>query len=373
MVATSAVREAVNRLAFLDRIYIATGLQIEPIDEAEETRITYLGILPYLRSEPVAGDRHNDRHRGWRRQHGTARRSRSKCAVCEFVSARFVATARDAGSLQRSGGQSTEFMESQIERTIDQILEHVTPDDSCEMIALGGDMRFATYNLVPDWNPKQLARVPLAALEKFTDRILAMSEDRIGPQVPHQLSRMPIPSGPALLTYVQLARAFKLTKVLVTNTNLRDGLLKAMATDSVWTEEFSNQIIRSAIDLGRKFHFDEAHARQVAETARQLFEQLRSQHQLDHRFAVILYIARAAARNRTVRRLCKSPQAHDVPDPKQRAVRPGTQGSAAGGDRCAVLPPGLAATESRRVLPRWTATSELPSRRWRRSCESPSR
>lgn len=53
VIATSAVREAANRLAFVDRIYIATGLQIEPIDEAEETRITYLGILPYLRSEPV--------------------------------------------------------------------------------------------------------------------------------------------------------------------------------------------------------------------------------------------------------------------------------------------------------------------------------
>ena len=53
VIATSAVREAANRLSFLDRIYIATGLQIEPIDEAEETRITYLGILPYLRSEPA--------------------------------------------------------------------------------------------------------------------------------------------------------------------------------------------------------------------------------------------------------------------------------------------------------------------------------
>ena len=47
------------------------------------------------------------------------------------------------------------------------------------MIALGGDMRFATYHLVPDWNPKQLARVPLAALEEFTNRVLEMSEDEL--------------------------------------------------------------------------------------------------------------------------------------------------------------------------------------------------
>ncbi|HEX6987003.1 MAG TPA: exopolyphosphatase, partial [Planctomycetaceae bacterium] len=41
VVATSAVREAVNRLTFLDRVFSATGFQMEPIDEAEANRITY--------------------------------------------------------------------------------------------------------------------------------------------------------------------------------------------------------------------------------------------------------------------------------------------------------------------------------------------
>ena len=48
VVATSAVREADNRIAFLDRIYIATGLQVEAIEEAEVSRITFLGIRPRL-------------------------------------------------------------------------------------------------------------------------------------------------------------------------------------------------------------------------------------------------------------------------------------------------------------------------------------
>jgi exopolyphosphatase/guanosine-5'-triphosphate,3'-diphosphate pyrophosphatase len=52
VVATSAVREATNRLAFIDRIYIATGMHVEPLDEAEVNRLTYLGIQPYLQSEP---------------------------------------------------------------------------------------------------------------------------------------------------------------------------------------------------------------------------------------------------------------------------------------------------------------------------------
>jgi len=53
VIATSAVREATNRLAFVDRIYIATGFQVEPLDEAEVIRITFLGVQPFLLSDPA--------------------------------------------------------------------------------------------------------------------------------------------------------------------------------------------------------------------------------------------------------------------------------------------------------------------------------
>ena len=52
VVATSAVREATNRLAFLKRIYVATGFRVEPFDEAAVNRVTYLGVRPLLNSEP---------------------------------------------------------------------------------------------------------------------------------------------------------------------------------------------------------------------------------------------------------------------------------------------------------------------------------
>jgi len=52
VVATSAVREAANRLSFLSRIYVATGFRIHAIDEAEVNRITYSGVQPLLVSEP---------------------------------------------------------------------------------------------------------------------------------------------------------------------------------------------------------------------------------------------------------------------------------------------------------------------------------
>ena len=51
-VATSAVREAANRETFLDRVYMATGINVAAIDEAEETRLTYLSVQDLLPREP---------------------------------------------------------------------------------------------------------------------------------------------------------------------------------------------------------------------------------------------------------------------------------------------------------------------------------
>ena len=48
VIATSAVREASNRLAFLDRVYVGTDFHVEPLDEAEVHRITYRSIRPHL-------------------------------------------------------------------------------------------------------------------------------------------------------------------------------------------------------------------------------------------------------------------------------------------------------------------------------------
>jgi len=79
--------------------------------------------------------------------------------------------------------------------------------------------------------------------------------------------------------------------MFVADTNLRDGLLSDMAVRDAWTAEFRNQIIRSAINLGRKMDFDEAHARHVANLSRKLFADLSDEHQLDQRMELILFLA----------------------------------------------------------------------------------
>jgi exopolyphosphatase/guanosine-5'-triphosphate,3'-diphosphate pyrophosphatase len=182
------------------------------------------------------------------------------------------------------------IMESQIERTVKQITEKVPDSGRVEILALGGDVRFAASRTIPDWDPSFLSRINVRNLEMFTDEILGMSEDAIVRK--YHLSFPEAETlGPALLTYVELAKAYGLDSLLVADVNLRDGMLKEMAVAASWTEEFSKQIIRSALDLGRRYHFDEPHAQHVADLSRLLFDELKDEHQLEQRHQVILYVA----------------------------------------------------------------------------------
>jgi exopolyphosphatase/guanosine-5'-triphosphate,3'-diphosphate pyrophosphatase len=290
VVATSAVREASNRLAFVDRIYIATGLQVEPIDEAEVNRITFLGIQPHLTGDPaLAQSRVVVVEVGG----GSTELLVVKGGDVVYSHTYRLGSLRLRETLEALRAPTLKvrnIMETHIHRTVEEMVEHIIQEGPLEMIAMGGDVRFAVRQLQPEWDGKQLARLPVKALEELTNKILGQSEDRLVRKY-----RLSFPEaetlGPALLAYTLLAKELKRVEILVTNVNLRDGLLKEMASGDTWSKEFSDQIIRSALDLGRRFAFDEQHAQHVALLCATLFQQLKEEHQLAPRHEVILQVA----------------------------------------------------------------------------------
>src|SRR5262245_34492200 len=285
VVATSAVREAANRLAFVDRIYIATGFQVEPLDEAEVIRITFLGMQPFLLFDPgLANGRAVVTEVGG----GSTELLVVKGGDVVYSHTYRLGSLRLRETLEALRAPTLKvrnIMETHIHRTVAEIAEHVSRDGAIEMIAMGGDVRFAVRQLQPDWDGRSLARLPVKGLEEFTNKILGQSEDRIVRK--YRLSYPEAETlGPALLAYVLLAKELELSSVLVSNANLRDGLLTEMAASDAWSKEFSKQIVRSAMDLGRKFNYDEAHAVHVAQLCSTLFHQLREEHQLSPRYEV---------------------------------------------------------------------------------------
>lgn len=290
IVATSAVREATNRLAFIDRIFIATGMVVEPLDEAEVNRVTYMGIQPLIRSSPAL--------------------VASKTVVVEVGSGSTEILVVRGGNVLLSNtyrlgslrmleqldkfntpqGKQRGILETQIQRFVDIIHDHIDSDTRLEMVAIGGDIRFAAANILSEEEIEGLARLPRASLEAFWRKLAEMSDDEIVERFGLTFQEAET-IGPAVLSYLMLAKRLGCDTLHVASTNLRDGLLNDLAMHATWTAEFRNQIIRSAISLGRKFSFDEKHARHVAMLARKLFADLQAEHELDQRMELLLYLA----------------------------------------------------------------------------------
>ena len=290
VVATSAVREAVNRASFLQRVFVATGFHVEPFDEAAVNRVTYLGVQPLLEREPLLSN--SDA------MIVEVGGGSTEVLVVYSGNVAFAQTYR-LGSLRMRktleayhapSAKERDIWESQIQRIVESLREQMPEPGVLTMIALGGDVRYAASELVPGWDQESLALLPIEDLQKLTDELLAMSVDELVHQ--RRLAYSDAETvGPALLAYLQLAKALQLDSVLVSGINLRDGLIKAMVVQEAWTETFTNQIIRSAVDFGRRFGFNELHGRHVAELSKTLFRALQAEHQLDPRYGVLLYVS----------------------------------------------------------------------------------
>ncbi|QDV31242.1 Exopolyphosphatase [Planctopirus ephydatiae] len=290
VVATSAVRESMNKLAFQDRIYTATGLQVEVIDEAEVSRITYLGVQPLLKSDKQFAE--------WGTLVVEVGGGSTEILVLQNCDVQFSQTYR-LGSLrlretieayQSSRVTIRHILETQMRRVIEQVSQHVNRSEIRNMVALGGDMRFAAHQLGGEVGHDGMLRLKVNELEQLTNTILDLNEDKIVHK--YHISFPDAGTlGPALLAYVQMAKSFQLDEIHVANVNLRDGMLTDMASHGALNEDFRNQVVRSAIELGRKFNFAEAHARHVAKLCKILFQGLREEHHLEPRFELLLTVA----------------------------------------------------------------------------------
>lgn len=290
VVATTAVREAINSLAFTDRVFIATGLTVETIDEAEVNRVTYVGVAPHLRTHPVLADAKNVVMevgggttemlviRGGNVLHSNSYRLGSLRAVAMFDGTRVGPARRRA------------VLESHIRRTLKRIGADVRGDSSLQLVALGRDVRWAAGLLNGSWDGGGITAIDAVDLAQVAEDLVNLDAGAIVRRYGigfHEAETL----VPALMVYSMTASEFGLRQIHVADTNLRDGLLQDLALGGNWTAEFRHQIVRSAIALGRKFGFDEDHARNVAELSRSLFDQLRDVHQLDDRYEVLLYAA----------------------------------------------------------------------------------
>jgi exopolyphosphatase/guanosine-5'-triphosphate,3'-diphosphate pyrophosphatase len=288
-VATSSVREASNRDTFLDRIYIATGISVTILEDAEVEHLIHLAIHDLFETEPalrkgtvliaeVGG--------------GTTHLILIQDGYVTFSSAYKLGALRIMETLEASATSPERLpaiLDQHIQRTVNQMLETVPVRSIPCLIALTGDMETSMRRLIPGWTQDDTARV---SMSRFTlpAKLVATPPEKLM-QKHHLPPQEAETAGQALFIYDRIARAFGVRQLVITPKSMRRGLLSLMAGSAQAAARFVEQLTHSAITLGRKYRFDEKHALQVADLSIQLYRALQKEHGLDSHYEGLLCAA----------------------------------------------------------------------------------
>lgn len=290
IVATSAVREAENTLEFVDRIYIATGFEVEVLDDQEVHRMMYIGVQPYLQKYPFLAE--------------------GPCMLAEVGGGATELIMLDGTNVVYSHGirlgalrlretfdvyqapeaKFRQLLDAHILRLLKSFRTQFDIPPNTRLLAIGGDLRFAADQLMPQRDPHQLCSIPLASLENLANRLIESSVDEIASKY-HRTYPEAETIGPALLANVHIARLLSVPDIHIGEINLRNGLIRDILLPEEWSMGLRSEIERSAIEIGRKYRFDEAHATHVAKSCGELFNQLKPLHGLEFHAGQILSVA----------------------------------------------------------------------------------
>ncbi len=288
-VATSAVREASNRQAVLDRIYSATGFPVEAVDEAVVSRLNYLSVQRLLRE-----------HRMSTRHTLVADIGAGSTNLLVFEKNNVVYShTHRLGALRvlelleayrEPASHLQEILDNQVLELTELMGHSIRLSSSLRLFALSEAAAFAARRILKNPDAALPVEIPVDKLEKLTRDLLALSVDERAKK--YNLSFAQAETvGPTLLAYVLLARRCRAGMLTAAETNLQDGLLLEAATEGVWTENFKRQIVRSALALGNKYNFNEKQAQHIAWLCQQLFRALREPFELNPRHELMLYVA----------------------------------------------------------------------------------
>jgi exopolyphosphatase/guanosine-5'-triphosphate,3'-diphosphate pyrophosphatase len=292
-VATSAVREAQNSDAFIDRVRLRTGIDVEVIDGSEENRLTYMAVRERLRDHPAfgSGEALLAEVGGGSADISFLRKGQPVHSGTYPLGS--VRMRQGLAQWQGSHEQGARLLTRHIHNVVDDLRHEIPLREARHFIALGGDIRFAATQVLGE---NALAG-GVAVLPR--DRFLALCEQLLPFDTEQIVDRFGLPQAeaetlvPALLAYRELLAETPAEEVTIPDASLRLGLLidVTRAEDGVGIEEFRRQVLASAAALGEKYRNDTAHAKKVAELSLRLFDELKKEHGLGDRHRLLLEVA----------------------------------------------------------------------------------
>jgi exopolyphosphatase/guanosine-5'-triphosphate,3'-diphosphate pyrophosphatase len=291
-IATSALRVARNRDIFIDRVRQESGFDLTIVEGIEENRLMYLAVRFALKQDLSLFWRSNSmiiEIGGGSTEIMLLRRGQMVAAHSLKMGTIII----DQHSRHGIGAGIfyERYLNENIRNTLGLLNMEMDLDHVRTMVAAGTDAR-----LVADRAGKELNEncriIKREDFIKFTEKLRNFSIEDCVRQfgISYADAEGLIPGLLVLKLFLERTGAANVAVPLVT---IRDGYLVDLASgvDATLQDEFFSQIIASAVNLGRKFHFDESHARHVAHHCMTLFDALVKEHGMSRRHRIMLEAA----------------------------------------------------------------------------------
>ncbi len=287
---TNILSEATNPEVFLNRLQVASGCDVHLLDEGDMTRLIYLSALRLLKQNPQLAEKHTlVSHIG---PGNTRALYFNKGRIAAYASYRLgIFRAREAVAAmeETDNPRKLAHLEEQIKGVVDHLAQDFSGQTVDYHVAIGAEIQGVAAQIAPK---TQGAFV-------ITERQLASLTEKLAALTPDELVRklhVHYTGGegivPALQTNLALARRFGDQDIYVAAGDFQRDMLLDLMADNVLTDTFQEEVISSALEVGKKFKTDRKHAEHVAGFAQQIFRELRNLHGLTPKHEMLL---RAAA------------------------------------------------------------------------------
>jgi exopolyphosphatase/guanosine-5'-triphosphate,3'-diphosphate pyrophosphatase len=290
--ATSAIREATNADTFLDRVYIACGLEVEVISTSEQSRLEVSAVREAMASSPDIGF-----HRALIAEVGGGSALLTVLRKGEIVSSESYGLGavrlRESLSLRDEAPRKlADLIRHQITGILSAIKGSLPLKDLETFFAVGTEARFAARQVGRPTRSPLLHLVARRAFDELVRNCEAVTGEELGRR--YGLSHAEAETlVPALLVFQALIHQTAARRIVVSQTSMRDGLLLDLAREVTGREdeELAKGVEQSARAIGEKYRCDAAHASHVAEMAVRLFDLLKAEHGLGWRERLLLRVA----------------------------------------------------------------------------------
>src|SRR5215510_10793414 len=286
-VATSALREAMNRDLVLRSVNKATGIEISIIGGEEEARLIHLAVKSTVNLKNKVALLVDIG--GGSVEVVLADDSTVLCTESYAMgSVRLLKILDEKAGEERFNQLVTEYVDA-TQRLLEQEIGNQKIDvcvgtgGSIESI---GELRKEFFD--KNSNQKVTAEELKALVKKlrattFEQRIqdLRLRPDRADVIIP------------AAIVLQKIVQQSGVSEVVIPGIGLKDGVLRELVTQIAEQKKllYRDQVIESARRLGKKFFFDERHGATVAKLAVQIFDQMKDFHELDSEARLILEVA----------------------------------------------------------------------------------